>query len=490
MALKRRFSYQWRMFLPIVTMLWAILIIFAFYLNNKEKEMRINIVNHEMELINSRVITAYEHDMDIEPFMSFIKSYYDKSMFKGIRMSVYNAMDSSLLYCIGTPIPYDIDETPELSQAIVNGAGASIRKSKFVANNPYYFFGISRSNDGAIFVQTAMPYTDAIKLQLEDDRSFWVLIIILGVAMTIITYIYTRIGRNVTILQRLAQNIAKGEEINVDEEFPRDELGDVAREIIKLYQERLEAVEQSNHEHEEANKATKRTLETIKQLSNNINHELKTPVSVIKGYIDTMIDHPDMDEATRERFFVKIQEHVNRLGSMLDDLSTIAKLENAGRGTPREKVDMHELTSNIFTELQNINHNNMEFRFSIPQECFVFGNYNLIYGMIMNLVRNAFFYSHGTFCQLDLIKRVKNHYVFLFYDDGTGVSEEHLPHMFERFYRIDKGRSRKNGGSGLGLPIVQNSIRIMGGEIVVRNHSPHGLEFEFTLPVWGNERKE
>lgn len=490
MALKRRFSYQWRMFLPIVTMLWAILIIFAFYLNNKEKEMRINTVNHEMELINSRVITAYEHDMDIEPFMSFIKSYYDKSMFKGIRMSVYNAMDSSLLYCIGTPIPYDIDETPELSQAIVNGAGASIRKSKFVANNPYYFFDISRSNDGAIFVQTAMPYTDAIKLQLEDDRSFWVLIIILGVAMTIITYIYTRIGRNVTILQRLAQNIAKGEEINVDEEFPRDELGDVAREIIKLYQERLEAVEQSNHEHEEANKATKRTLETIKQLSNNINHELKTPVSVIKGYIDTMIDHPDMDEATRERFFVKIQEHVNRLGSMLDDLSTIAKLENAGRGTPRKKVDMHELTSNIFTELQNINHNNMEFRFSIPQECFVFGNYNLIYGMIMNLVRNAFFYSHGTFCQLDLIKRVKNHYVFLFYDDGTGVSEEHLPHMFERFYRIDKGRSRKNGGSGLGLPIVQNSIRIMGGEIVVRNHSPHGLEFEFTLPVWGNERKE
>lgn len=477
------------MFTPIVTMLWAILIIFAFYTNNKEKEIRINTVNHEMELINSRVITAYEHDMDIEPFMSFIKSYYDKSMFKGIRMSVYNAMDSSLLYCIGTPIPFDINETPELSQAIVNGTGASVRESHVVTSNPYYFFGISRSKDGAIFVQTAMPYTDAIKVKLEDDRSFWMLILVLGVSMTIITYVYTRIGRNVTILQRLTQNIAKGEEINVDEEFPRDELGDVAREIIKLYQERLEAVERSNHEHEETIKATKRTLETTKQLTNNINHELKTPVSVIKGYIDTMIDHPDMDDATRTRFFTKIQEHVNRLGSMLDDLSTLTKLENAGRGTPREKVDMHELTSNIFTELQNINHNNMEFRFSIPTECYVFGNYNLIYGMIMNLVRNAFFYSHGTFCQLDLIKTVNNQYVFHFYDDGTGVSEEHLPHMFERFYRIDKGRSRKNGGSGLGLPIVQNSISIMGGEISVRNRDPHGLEFEFTLPVWGNDKK-
>jgi signal transduction histidine kinase len=120
----------------------------------------------------------------------------------------------------------------------------------------------------------------------------------------------------------------------------------------------------------------------------------------------------------------------------------------------------------------------------------VIGNYNLLYGMLMNLVRNADFHSRGKVCGLNLISEDDKTFRFIFYDDGVGVGEEHLPHLFDRFYRVDKGRSRKVGGTGLGLPIVKNSVMALGGEIMVRNHKPHGLEIEFTLLKYVKKKKE
>ena len=101
--------------------------------------------------------------------------------------------------------------------------------------------------------------------------------------------------------------------------------------------------------------------------------------------------------------------------------------------------------------------------------------------------RNADFHSHGTECGVKLISENKREYRFSFYDNGTGVGEEHLAHLFERFYRIDKGRSRKVGGTGLGLPIVKNTINVMGGAITVSNRPEGGLEFRFTLLKWTEE---
>ena len=101
--------------------------------------------------------------------------------------------------------------------------------------------------------------------------------------------------------------------------------------------------------------------------------------------------------------------------------------------------------------------------------------------MLMNLIRNADFHSRGENCRFKLIAENSKDYTFSFADDGVGVGEEHLPHLFDRFYRIDKGRSRKVGGTGLGLPIVKNTIIVFGGTILARNCNPHGLEFVFTL---------
>ena len=104
--------------------------------------------------------------------------------------------------------------------------------------------------------------------------------------------------------------------------------------------------------------------------------------------------------------------------------------------------------------------------------------------MLLNLIRNAAEYSHGSEIKLRLINETAKYYTFSFADNGVGVPQEHIPHLFERFYRVDTGRSRKVGGTGLGLPIVKNTITTLGGTISVRNGAAGGLEFVFTLPKW------
>ena len=126
----------------------------------------------------------------------------------------------------------------------------------------------------------------------------------------------------------------------------------------------------------------------------------------------------------------------------------------------------------------------MKFHYNLPLECMIKGNATLLSGMISNLIKNAALHSHGTEMGLDLVVESERYYTFRFYDNGTGVDPQHLPHLFERFYRIDAGRSRKAGGTGLGLPIVKNTIEALGGSISVHNGPQGGLEFLFTLEKW------
>jgi signal transduction histidine kinase len=488
MALRKPISYQWRLFIPLVAMLWFIIIALALFQYEREKTYRTQRVNDELRLINSRIIASYDQDIDLAPFMNFIAKYYENSVLNGIRVSIYDER-GELLYCVGTPIPRYTSENlpPELADATEKGAGTAFRRSdENDKDNPYYYFGARTSSDGKIYVHTAMPYTLSLTQSMAVDESLWIIIIALAAIVSVIAYFTTRyLGKNISLLHDFANRAASDKDFNIDDDFPHDELGDISRQIISLYREKMEANERSEREHRIALKANEEKLRVTKQLANNINHELKTPVGVIKGYLDTLAGHPEMDEASRERFIEKAQGHMSRLCNMLNDLSSITRLEEGGAGVMKERVDFYDLLSNVSAEIESIKLNNgVRFEFDVPIDCYVLGNYNLLYGMVVNLIRNADFHSKGTMCAIKLIGDNSREYRFSFYDDGTGVGEEHLPHLFDRFYRIDKGRSRKVGGTGLGLPIVKNTMLVMGGTIKVRNRQPHGLEFVFSLSKW------
>ena len=131
----------------------------------------------------------------------------------------------------------------------------------------------------------------------------------------------------------------------------------------------------------------------------------------------------------------------------------------------------------------------MTFVYDVPMGCRVYANETLLHSILMNLIRNAGIHSHGTTISLSIISESATQFSFSFTDDGNGVPDEALPHLFERFYRVDSGRSRKVGGTGLGLSIVKNAINAMGGTISVHNRSTGGLEFIFTLIKWeGRDR--
>ncbi|MCM1021324.1 MAG: ATP-binding protein [Muribaculum sp.] len=498
MALKRSISYQWRIFFPLVALLWAVIIVQAVIQYQRESQYRENRLNDDLNLVNSRIIDAYEEDIDIFPYLRFISKYYENSELNGIRITIYDDK-GEMLYCLGQPLKryYDENLSPELSEAIDKGKGYAVRRTSETTDQqlqaPYYYYGVHHSADGKLFVHTAMPFTATLYRSTDVDSSLWIIIITLSLLATFFAWATTRyLSQNVKLLHQFARDIAGGNAENQNYEFANDELGEVSKQIFKLYREKTKANERVEREHALAIKATEDKIKSNRQMSDNINHELKTPVSVIKGYLDTITENPDMPSEMRQRFLGKAKEHMERLCDLLNDLSAITRLENGACGIIREKISLNDMLIAISSELETAKfiHNNISFSFDIPLDCYIIGNYNLIYAMFINLIRNADLHSHGTECGVKYIGEDDEHFKFSFYDNGTGIDQEHLPHLFERFYRVDKGRSRKAGGTGLGLPIVKNTVVAMGGTMSVQNRQEGGLEFIFTLTKWRDQLPE
>lgn len=219
-----------------------------------------------------------------------------------------------------------------------------------------------------------------------------------------------------------------------------------------------------------------------RELTQNIAHELKTPVASILGYTDTILGNPDMPEQTRLQFIVRTNAQAKRLTSLLQDISTLNKMDYAPEILQRERVDIAVLVADIVQEVdQTLQSKQMIFKNCLQQDICVYGNWQLLYGIFRNLTDNALNYAgNGTTIELSA-DRLSDGWRFVFSDNGVGVSPEHLPRIFERFYRADKGRSREMGGTGLGLSIVKNAVLLHGGTISVEKNQNGGLSFVFSL---------
>ena len=220
-----------------------------------------------------------------------------------------------------------------------------------------------------------------------------------------------------------------------------------------------------------------------RQLTQNIAHELKTPVSSIRGYLETMINNPDMPSETKETFLQRSFAQSNRLAYLLRDISILTRLDEASELMDREHIDVSRLVTTIIAEVKlALDERHITVINLLPEELPITGNSSLIYSIFRNLTDNVISYA-GTDINIiiNCFRQDENFYYFSFADTGVGVAEEHLTRLFERFYRVDKGRSRKLGGTGLGLAIVKNSVIFHGGSIFAKNNPKGGLEFVFTL---------
>ena len=224
-----------------------------------------------------------------------------------------------------------------------------------------------------------------------------------------------------------------------------------------------------------------------RQLTQNVAHELKTPVSSIQGYLETIVSDPDMDEEVKNHFIQRCFIQSQRLSSLLQDISTLNKLDDAPGSYEREPVNILTLFNTILSDVaQKLKEKNITVRTLIGPGVVVTGSHSLLYSIFRNLTDNAIAYAgEGVTVTVQVLSEDENYYTFSFADNGVGVAAEHLPHLFERFYRVDKGRSRKMGGTGLGLAIVKNAVLLHHGSISVRLAQTGGLEFIFSLPKAG-----
>ena len=220
-----------------------------------------------------------------------------------------------------------------------------------------------------------------------------------------------------------------------------------------------------------------------RQLTQNIAHELKTPVSSIQGYLETILSTQDLPQDKMQIFLERCYAQSNRLTRLLRDISVLTRMDEAANLIDMEKVDVSLLVGNIVNEVAlELEEKDITVVNSLKPHILLRGNYSLLYSIFRNLMDNAIAYAGSHIhIHISCFREDENFYYFSFADTGVGVPPEHLNRLFERFYRVDKGRSRKLGGTGLGLAIVKNAVLIHGGTISAKNSQGGGLEFVFTL---------
>lgn len=488
MALKKRIRYQWRLFIPTVVMIWAIIGAMVYYQYYAEREYRLDRIKWQLNNMKTSLVDAYESgDCNIPEFVRYMDMFYHHSMYDSVHVAVYDRQGRLLHQ--NKPGAPEIDPHYTGSEEMPDDdkIATIVRTTNTDGRRKRYFYSAQRSSDDSICVHTSMPYSTRIDNIINDVSILWLFVLGLGVTATLLAYFSTlHVSRSIYLLRDFANLAASGKRLpdRVGEhDFPHDELGDVSRQIVSLYRAKDKALAKSIHEHQVAQRANEEKARVKRQVTNNLNHELKTPVGIVKGYLDTIISDPDMPPSLRESFLKKAQAHTDRLSELLKDVSTITRLDEGASQVELADFDIHDLAYNLANDLE-VSHLNgsLEFDYNIPFDTWVHGNYTLINAALLNLVRNAAAYSKGTEITLRLTHEDDKFYWFTFADDGTGVPEQHLPHLFERFYRVDEGRARKSGGTGLGLPIVLSTFTTMGGSISVRNARPHGLEFAFSIP--------
>lgn len=426
MASAIKLSFHKRLFLQLIAYSWAIVLCFIGFQYLHEKEYKSKSLSAQLQQYNLHLLVAIEEGTPYDEYVSTHEKPFDD-----LRISI---MTHSGQVVYDNTVPLDSLDNhstrPEVAAALRNGAGYHIGRQS-ASNGQEYFYSATRGEN--LVVRTAIPYSASLNVLLAADWTFLAVMISISLAMSILAYFSTR---------RLGQDI---ERVNL-----------------------CEAEQERNR--------------LKRQLTNNINHELKTPVASIQVCLETLLSGISLSDEKRQELIERCYSHNERLRRLLDDVSLITRMEDGSYLISRERVVLNYIINEIAEELEAIpEEERLALNVDFDEEVVVEGNLSLIGSIFSNLTENAIAYSEGKNISIKLIENTDDYCRIRFEDDGKGVDKEQLPRLFERFYRVDKGRSRKMGGTGLGLAIVKHAVQFHGGTITASNCPNGGLRFDFTL---------
>ena len=465
-----RTSVGTRLYVSVLSVFVVFAVAFIIFQHAREREYKISTLNTRLQDYNERMIES----------MSYLDSKSDKSLDRYVANHYIHGLRVTLINRSGKVIYDNVYKNynkmgnhlsrMEVREALKDGSGYDFSRISSTLNQDY-FYSATYSPQCSLIVRSALPYDNSLAKTLRADQHYlWFSLVAMLVLVLILYRFVSRLGDNITKLRLFASRADHNESLDTEDlvEFPGDELGEIAERIIKIYKRLQKTKEEQN--------VLKR------QLTQNIAHELKTPVASIQGYLETILDNPNINDATKEQFLQRCYAQSQRLTSLLQDISTLNRLDDASDMVDFDVVDVSTMVANITKETAlQLSERKMTFNNMLPDGIKVKGNHSLLYSVFRNLTDNAIAYAgEGTTITLTAVSD-GDFWRFAFSDNGVGVPHEHLARLFERFYRVDKGRSRKMGGTGLGLAIVKNAVLLHGGSIRVSNNITGGLRFDFTL---------
>lgn len=411
-----------KLFLYFSSVFVVFMVIATVFLYQNDKKLRQQQLDHELAIYTHMVHLCFEDSVFLQQETTQrIKSLVVDS---ALRITVI-ALDGHIVFdseYVGDTAMDNHLGRIEIQEALSTGIGKVARQSNSLHKSYYYF--AEKFPD--MYVRASMPYNVTILSSLKSNEALLELMAVLLVIAMVVLYF---------ISQRFSDNIA-GHETSFKE-----------------------------------------------QLTLNISHELKTPVSSILGYTESIINNPELPKEKRDQFIDRTYKQALRLKSLLEDISILNKLSKESELYQRVNCNLADIIQNVINDVQlqaEKSHALIEKRI-FPQMP-ILGNPTLLYSIFRNMLDNALLYGgEGVVIRITCFNSDAKQYYFTFTDNGPGVPEEHVAHLFERFYRVDSGRSRKMGGTGLGLAIVKHAVRFHGGNIAAENRPEGGLGFMFNL---------
>lgn len=357
-----------------------------------------------------------------------------------LRVTVLDTAGTVLFDSVDSPGGVNHSDRPEVSASMRENVATLVRKSETTGMKYLYY----SKTYGDRIIRVALPYDGDVKPRIRPNNIFLLASALLfALSLLIIILLSSRFGYDI-------------------QKFQTQYKDDSDRAVATLKQ----------------------------QMTSNISHELRTPVAGIMGYLETLESCPDMDAERRRAFIHRAYMQSVRLSDLIRDVAIISRIEESPEKLVKQIVSVGEIVDDAVSEFESrMEESGNHVENMLPPDLRICGNKTLLHALFRNLLENTLKYAgRGVSVRIERCPHSEAGFedegdsiCLHYYDTGCGVPPEHLPRLFERFYRISEGRTRDEGGSGLGLSIVRNAVAFHGGEIKVSNIQPHGLQFFFTL---------
>ncbi len=515
---------------------------FMVYQYNHEEHLHTTSLQNELQSINERIYSILEFKYNntySNNCAAEIKEIQQDYPDIPLRISIISTGDGTLLYDTSDDAPIGDNHLtrPEIAEALATGVGYDKRSSTLTPEKDNLYSATYNKNTDYI-IRSAVPYNTRNSGIYHANHSLLIFEITITLLFTIFIYLMLmRMKATQTATEKLLAHLRISQEglaiynknrrlILANKHFSKyadlissKYLSDSSEIIytpelynVRMFLDKNETPKNAN-ETIFADKIEKDsrtyTIQCVRfkddsfeisitdttqseaqfrlkqQLTQNIAHEFKTPVCTIQGYIETILDnYPEkISEEQTKHFLQRCYTQSNRLNNLVQDMSQLMEISANSQYIEKEQLNLSSIIKNLLQEATGkLEELQITVNNTLPDYLPINGNSTMLHSIFRNLLDNTISYSGGK-CQIDLncYRTDEEYYYISFSDTGAGIPTEHLNRIFERFYRVDKGRSRKLGGTGLGLAIVKNAIILHGGTISARQNKGGGLEFVFTL---------